>query len=73
MKPIVKTSLAATLCFSFGAATQAGLVGCSGINLVWIKDEGKQSWSALLAGIGTLAGKPSTALTNRISGLAGDE
>jgi hypothetical protein len=39
-----------------------------GINLVWAKDEGKMGWGDLLAEIGRLAGKPSTALSNWISG-----
>lgn len=40
-----------------------------GINLVWAKDEGKMSWGALLEQIARAAGKPSTAMSNWISGL----
>lgn len=40
-----------------------------GINLVWAKDLGKMGWGNLLTEIGQLVAKPSTAMSNWISGL----
>lgn len=40
-----------------------------GINLVWAKDKGTRGWSSLLEDLGRLAAKPSTAMSNWISGL----
>jgi hypothetical protein len=42
-----------------------------GIDLVWAKDEGTMGWGNLLSELGRLAGKPSTALSNWISGETG--